>query len=77
MTTTHPPTYTYTCIGSVRMECGVVHRSYDVAARHVEEDRRVCIAIGGGAYSDRRIYQIDEDGHRVGVHYDEDGYPIF
>lgn len=41
------------CYGSIRGDCGVVHRSEQAAQAHCAEDGMHCVALGGGAYSDR------------------------
>ena len=53
----------YTCIGSVRGECGRKHRTIEAAVRCTRKDRHACFAQGGGAYSDRCVYR--EDGSRL------------
>lgn len=52
----------YTCWGSVRGTCGILHRSIDTAQAHVERDRASCASLGGGAYSDRDVYTATADG---------------
>lgn len=49
----------WTCIGSVRGECGTVHRSHDAALRCCEADQKACQRFGGGSYSDRRPVPVD------------------
>lgn len=50
----------YTCEGSVRDDCGVMHRSLAAAVACVRRDQRDCSSQGG--YSDRRIMRVTERG---------------
>lgn len=50
---------TYTTTGEVRGECGHTHRTYAAALACVSRDRRDCASLGGGAYSDRHVVEID------------------
>jgi hypothetical protein len=47
----------YTTTGSVRGSCGHKHRSIEAAEACLEQDRRDCRSLGGGAYSDRVIVE--------------------
>lgn len=49
----------YTTWGSVRSDCGHEHRTMDAAERCLERDQRACRRLGGGAYSDRELREID------------------
>lgn len=49
--------YVYFAWGIVRGRCQHNHRSARAAVRCSERDRRDCASIGGGAYSDRRVYR--------------------
>lgn len=56
-----PAPYRYIVYGSVR---GMVskHRTAAGAERSLAADRRGCRSLGGGAYSDARVYVIDRAG---------------
>ena len=43
----------YTCVGSVRGACGVLHATAEEAERHIFADANACAKQGG--YSDRVI----------------------
>ena len=58
----------YGCIGDVRGDCGIDHRTPEAAARCIEADHRGCAAQGG--YSDRRIVRRSDGAEMV-----EDFYP--
>ena len=47
----------YVCSGSVRGECGHVHRTLRGAARCLARDQRGCRSQGG--YSDRHVRHAD------------------
>ena len=49
----------YTTWGSVRGDCGHVHRTLDAAIACLERDRRQCSRLGGGAYSDRHVRELE------------------
>ncbi len=52
----------FTCKGSVRDNCGVMHRSYKAAMQHIEKDaREVKAGHGANAYTDRRIIPLDDE----------------
>ena len=48
----------WTCQGSVRGECGVIHRTREAADRCCLQDHNGCHRTGG--YSDRRPVRLDE-----------------
>lgn len=50
---------TYTCVGSVRGECGREHRALRAAVQCCRKDHRGCASQGG--YSDRAVVAV-EDG---------------
>lgn len=52
----------FTCVGSVRGECGHKHATYDAAQRCNDRDQNGCASQGG--YSDRKIVAVDSDGSR-------------
>lgn len=58
----------YTCIGDIRGECGIKHRTMRAAYECCRRDESGCGSQGG--YSDRAIYEAREDGIRV-VSYEE------
>lgn len=62
----------YVCVGDSRGYCGVHHRTYAAAERHLEQDRQGC--KGQGGYSDRLVEGRDENDAKVFI--DEDGYEI-
>ena len=51
--------FRYTCIGSVRPNCGVQHRSLSSAKACLQRDQRACRNQGG--YSDREINSVEID----------------
>lgn len=53
----------YVAYGSVRGECAHEHRTIAAAQACCRKDQRDCGSLGGGAYSDRSVYAV-EDGHR-------------
>lgn len=54
------PMTRYTTKGSVRGQCGHMHRTIDSADRCAAKDRRDCAGLGGGAYSDREVYVVTD-----------------
>lgn len=42
------------------------HRSSAAAAKSVKRDHAQCDALGGGAYSDARVYAIHKNGDMTG-----------
>jgi len=47
----------YTCVGSIRGDCGVLHRTLSGAVACLWRDRQGCASQGG--YSDRSIRHAD------------------
>jgi len=55
----------WTCKGNVRDDCGIIHRSYEVARKCCEKDqRRVKSGNPGGAYSDRYPKPLDDEAQK-------------
>lgn len=50
---------TYEARGHVRGPCGHRHRTLEAARACAERDRKACAALGGGAYSDRSVYEVE------------------
>ena len=55
----------YNAHGQVRGSCPHRHRTPAGAEKCAARDRRDCAALGGGAYSDRLVYEVNDDGDRV------------
>ena len=56
----------YTCEGSVRGKCGIIHRTRAAAEAHCDADHRACRALNGSgsltqSYSDRRVVPMDDE----------------
>lgn len=49
----------YTCVGSVRPNCGIQHRDILAAKACLQKDKRACRYHGG--YSDRQIMSVEID----------------
>jgi len=54
---------TYTTYGSVRGCCGHKHRTLKTAQECADRDQAGCRTQGSGAYSDREIVLIGDDGY--------------
>ena len=55
----------YTCIGSVRPDCGVHHRTREAADRCLHREGRQIQALGGGAFSDRAVKAVTDEGNAI------------
>lgn len=53
----------YIARGSVRGSCGHKHRTLSAANACCQQDQRDCYGLGGGSYSDRSVWAV-EDGNR-------------
>ena len=64
--------------GTVRGPCQHHHRTIYAAQLCGERDSRSCLAVGGGAYSDRGgVYAVHVSGDVTGPYYiQEDGYIV-
>lgn len=74
-TATTPTTTRYIARGSVRGDCGHLHRSLHAAERCVEADQRACRSLpGGNAYSDRDVAIVEwrtDDACSIHPHWHE------
>lgn len=53
----------YVACGSVRGCCGHKHKYMHTAQNCAMRDQAACASLGGGHYSDRSVWAV-EDGHR-------------
>ncbi len=59
----------YAAIGSVRGWCGHRHQTEATAERCADKDQRdVKHGHGGHAYSDMRVYEVEEGYHPNGIY---------
>ena len=65
----------YPVEGSVRGDISIKHRSLDAAIRGYQRDHSACRSLGGGAYSDVRIYKHVGDEVEPMVNVGEDDEP--
>jgi hypothetical protein len=49
----------YTCIGDVRLGCGIKHKTKEAAQKCCSKDHKACKKHGDGGYSDRFVVEIE------------------